>query len=169
MRCQLAACGSAVEEQHVHPESAEPHSLAVDDTEQAQGFALDPGLLVHLFHRHLGRRVAHVGPSGWIQPDARVLALHQQDLTIVVANDRSDGHLGRDVSRHTFTDRLQPLLHEMVGLALHGDGLVFEFAGSCDLVRSGLDVGRDVQDLLVALTLVQVLGETHPGTGYRCE
>ena len=49
--------------------------------EQALRLAHDAGLLGDLLHRHLGRRVADVGPPRRVQPDARVGALDEQQLT----------------------------------------------------------------------------------------
>ena len=100
-------------------------------------------------------RVADVGPPGRVQPDAGVGALHQQDLTVVVADHRADRHLRRDVAGHALADRLHPLLDEVVGLAAHLEGLV----------GRRLDVGGDLQHLLVALPLVEALGEAQPGAG----
>jgi hypothetical protein len=86
-------------------------------TANTHRLALDAGLLLDLLHRHLGRRVADVGPSGRVQPDARVGPLHEQQLAAVVADDGADRHLRGDVAGHAFADVLQPLLHEVVGLA----------------------------------------------------
>ena len=166
---QLATGRPAVEQQHVHAESAESHPLAVDHTQQPQRLAVDAGLLADLFHRHLGGRVADVGPTGGIQPDAGVLALHQQDLARIVADDRSDGDFRRHVPGHPLADRLQPLLHEVIGLALHGDRLAFDFTRQIGFDRRRFDVGGDVEHLFVALALVQVLGEPHTGAGDRSQ
>ena len=151
-----------MEQQHVHPEPAEPHPLTVDHTEQSQRLALDAGLLLDLLDRDLGGRVADVGPSGGVQPDPRILALHEQQLVGVVAHDRSDRHLRRDVAGHAFADRLHPLLHEVVGLPCDLVLLV-EFAGR------GLDVAGDVEHLFEALTLVQALREAEPRASDRGE
>ena len=107
------------------------------------------------FTRDLGRRVADVGPPGRVEPDAGVGPLHQQELPAVVADDRADGHLRRDVAGHALADRLQPLLHEVVLLAPDLEGVV----------GRGLDVGRHLQHLLVALLLVEALGEAQTGAG----
>jgi hypothetical protein len=125
---ELATGRPAVEQQHVHAEATEPHPLTVDHAEQPQRLAVDPGLLAHFLDGHLGRRVADVGPAGRVQPDAGVLALHEQDLTGLVADDRPDGDLRGDVAGHALADRLHPLLHEVIGLALDGDRLVLAFA-----------------------------------------
>ena len=79
---------------------------------QADHLALDAGLLVHLLHRHLGRRVADVGPAGRVQPDAGVGPLDQQDLALVVADHGADRHLRRDVAGHALADALQPLVDQ---------------------------------------------------------
>ena len=104
--------------QHVHAEPGEAHPLAVDDGEHPLRLALDAGLLDDLLDGHLGRRVADVGPAGRVQPDPGVGALDEQQLAVVVADDRADGDLRRDVAGHADADRLQPLLHEVVLLAL---------------------------------------------------
>ena len=113
-------------DEHVHAEAREPHPLAVDHREHALRLALDAGLLEHLLDRDLGRRVADVGPPGRVQPDARVGALHEQQLPVVVADDGADRDLRRDVAGHAVADRLQPLLHEVVLLALDLAGLLVD-------------------------------------------
>ena len=70
------------------------------------------------------------------------------------------GDLRRHVPGHPFADALEPLLHEVIGLALER-GVVLE------LGRGRLDVGRDVEHLLEALLLVQVLREPEAGSGDR--
>ena len=120
--------------------------------------ALDAGLLGDLLHRDLGRRVADVGPTGRVQPDARVGALHEQHLAAVVADDGADRDLRRHVAGHPLADALEPLLHEVIGLALER-GVVLE------LDRGRLDVGGDVEHLLEALLLVEVLREAEAGAG----
>jgi hypothetical protein len=155
MRHEGAAGGPTVEQQHVHAEPAEAHALTVDNAKETGRLTLDAGLLVYFLHGHLGRRVPHVGPAGWIQPDTRILALHEQDLTVVIANDRSDRHLGRHIPRHTFTDRLNPFADELVTTLL----------GRTITSSRSLDVAGDVQHLFEAFALVEVLGEPHPGAG----
>ena len=71
--------------------------------------ALDAGLLAHLLHHDLGRRVADVGPAGRVEPDARVGPLHEQDLALVVADDRADRHLRGDVAGDALADLAHPL------------------------------------------------------------
>ena len=124
MRPQLATDRPAVEQQHVHAEPREAHPLAVDHRQQPDRFAVDPGLLGDLLDRHLGRRVADVGPSRRVQPDPGVGALHEQDLAGVVADHGADRDLGRHVPGHALAGVGQPLLHEVVGLALDLDQLV---------------------------------------------
>ena len=171
MTGQLSAGGVAVEQQHVHPEPGEPHALTVDDREQSARLALDAGLLVDFLHRHLGRRVAHVGPTRRIQPDSGVFALHQQQLAVVVADHGADRHLGGDVARHADSDRLHPLLDEVVLLALDLERFQFVVAQRAPehLVGGGLDVGGHVEHLFEPLALVQALGEAEPGPGDRGE
>ena len=115
--------------------------------------ALDAGLLEHLLHRDLGRRVADVGPTRRVQPHARVGPLHEQDLARVVADDGADGDLGRDVAGHALADSVEPLLEEVARLA--PDLEVF--------LGRGTDVGRDLQHLLEPLPLVQALREAEAG------
>ena len=74
--------------QHVHAEAREAHALPVDDGQHPLGHALDAGLLGDLLDGDLGRRVPDVGPPGRVQPDPRVGPLHEQQLTVVVADDR---------------------------------------------------------------------------------
>ncbi len=154
---ELTTDRRAVEHEHVHPEAREPHPLAVDHRQHPLRFAQDPGLLGHLFHRDLGRRVADVGPPGRVQPDPRVGALDEEQLAAFVADDGADRDLGRHVAGHAFADALEPFLHEMIGLALER-GVVLE------LDRGRLDVGRDVEHLLEALLLVEVLREPETGS-----
>jgi hypothetical protein len=80
---------------------------------------------------------------------------------VVVAHDGTDRDLGGDVSGHTLADALEPLLHEVVGLAT--DLGVFGGLG-LGLGGRGLDVGGDVEHLLEALPLVQALGEAETRT-----
>ena len=81
---QLAAGGPAEEHHRVQRDAGEAHAHAVEHGDHALGLALDAGLLAHLLHRHLGRRVADVGPAGRVEPDAGVGPLHEQDPPLVV-------------------------------------------------------------------------------------
>ena len=72
----------------------------------------------HLLHRDLAGRVADVGPAGGVQPDAAVGPLDQQDLLVVVVDDRADGHLGRDVAGDAVAHALHPLVDEVLGVEL---------------------------------------------------
>ena len=76
-----------------------PEPQAVEDGDQAHRLDQHPRLLQDLLHRHLGRRVADVGPAGRVEPHARVGPLDQEYLAPVVADHRADGHLGGDVAR----------------------------------------------------------------------
>ena len=80
----------------------------------------------------------------------------------VVADDGADRDLRRDVAGHALADARQPLLHEVVGLALDRRLRLLDVV---ERDRRGLDVGGDVQHLLEALALVQVLREPQPGAG----
>ena len=155
MGLELAADGPAVEEHHVHAEAGEAHAQAVDDAEELHRLALDAGLLPHLLERDLDRRVADVGPAGRVEPDAGVGPLDQEQATLVVADDGPHGHLRGDVAGHALAHRLEPLLDEVVLLPPHLQRVV----------GRGLDVGGHLQDLLVALPLVEALGEAEPGPG----
>ena len=75
--------------------------------------ARDAGLFGDLLDGDLGGRVPDVGPPGRVQPEAGVGALHEEDLATVVADDRTDRHLRRDVAGHVDADRLHPLLDEV--------------------------------------------------------
>src|SRR5690242_21540693 len=50
-----------------------------DDGEHLDRLAQDARLLFDLLHRHLGRRVADVGPAGRVEPDLRVGSLHRSE------------------------------------------------------------------------------------------
>ena len=79
---------------------------------------------------------------------------------MVVADDGADRHLRRDVAGHADADRLHPLLDEWSCSRRSS-------AASEHLVGRHLDVGGDVQHLLEALALVEVLGEPEAGAGDR--
>ena len=119
------------------------------------GSAIDAGLLLHLLHHDLGRRVAHVAPAGRVEPDARVGALNQQQLALVVADGGTDRDLGGDVARDALADGVHPLLHQSTGVV----GVLVLAVGL------GADVRRHLQDLLEALLLVEALGEAEPCAG----
>jgi hypothetical protein len=55
MTSKSSARVTAMEEQHVHPETAETHALAIHDSEQLHGLALDACLLSHFFDCDLTR------------------------------------------------------------------------------------------------------------------
>ena len=116
VRGQLAAHGLAVEEERVQRHPGEAEAQAVEDGDEAHRLDDDAGLLLHLLHDDLGRRVADVAPPGRVEPDARVGALNQQQLALVVADGGTDGHLGRDVARDTLADGVHPLLHQPAGV-----------------------------------------------------
>ena len=80
-------------------------------------------------------------PVGYSQnPES---ALHEEDLTAIVAHDRADRHLRCHIAGDVDADRLHPLLDEVfVLVALLG--------GDQHLVGSHLDVGGHPQDLLEA-------------------
>jgi hypothetical protein len=105
----------------------------------------------HLLLGDLGRRVADVGPPGGVEPHPRVGPLDEEDLALVVADDRTDGHLRGLVAGHPVPDRRHPLVHQGVGLEV--------------AARGHPDVGGHLEDLLVALALVEVVGEAEPGAG----
>src|SRR5918994_949835 len=69
---QLAADGAAGEDERVQRDAGEPEPQAVEHGDEALGHAFDAGLLADLLHRHLGRRVAHVGPPRRVEPDTGV-------------------------------------------------------------------------------------------------
>ncbi len=100
-------------------------------------------------------RVADVGPAGRVQPDPGVGPLDEQDLALVVADDHPHRDLRGDVAGHPLADRIQPLLDEVVLLPPHLERVV----------GGRLDVGGDLQHLLVALPLVEALGEAHARCG----
>ena len=75
--------------------------------------------------------------------------LHQQQLTLVVADDGADGDLRRDVAGDPAPDRLHPFGHDLLVLGLFD--------------RSHADVGRDGQHLFEPLLLVPVVGEGQTG------
>ena len=149
MSFELAARGTAVEHERVERHAGEPHPQAIDDSDETERLAVDAGLLLDLLHRDLGRRVADVGPAGGIQPDPRVRALHQQDLAQLVPDHSADGDLRGHVSRHAFTDAVEPFLHEVPGLSAHFEVLVSRRA----------DVRCDLEHLLEPLSLVEALRE----------
>src|SRR5581483_11669117 len=155
VRGQLAADGTAVEEERIERDAGEAEAQAVEDGDEADGLDLDAGLLLDLFDDHFGGRVPDVAPAGRIEPDARVGPLDEQQLTLVVADGGADRDLGGDVPRDTLADGGHPLLDQPVGVALV----------AADLVGLGPDVGRHLQDLLEALLLVEALGETEAGPG----
>ena len=101
--------------------------------------ALDAGLLRDLLHRHLGRRVADVGPARRVQPDARVGALHEQHLAVVVADDRRRSPPSASRSRAR-PRRRTPATPARSGPVSRPRPRV----GLDRLVGRGLDVGRDV-------------------------
>ena len=126
-----------------------PSSTAISD----DGLHLDAGLLVHLFHRNLRRRVADVGPPDRVQPHAGVGALGEQQLALLVPDDGGDRHLRRDVAGDALADRREPFVVTALGLGLFD--------------RRGANVGRDLEHLVEALLLVEALRERR-GRCARC-
>jgi len=68
-----------------------------DHAQELDRLAVDAGLLLHLLHGDLRRRVADVGPPGRVEPDTGVGPLDEQDPPVVVADDRTDRDLRCDV------------------------------------------------------------------------
>ena len=102
---ERAADRLAVEHERVQRDAGEAEAQAVEHGDEPHDLAVDAGLLAHLLHRHLGRRVADVGPARRVEPHARVGPLHEQDLAVVVADHRADGDLRRHVAGHAVADR----------------------------------------------------------------
>ena len=73
----------------------------------------------------------------------------EQDLLALVAHDRGDRDLGRDVAGDAFADGVQPLFEERVALGL--------------VDRGGADVGGDLEHLLEPLAFVEALRESEAG------
>ncbi len=138
-----------MEHERVQREAGEAEPETVEHRDERQHLDLDARLLEHLLDRHLGRRVPDVGPADGVEPDAGVGALGEEDLARVVAHHGRDRDLRGDVARDALADRGEPLLEERVGFGL------FE--------RAGADVGRDLENLLEALALVQALREAEAG------
>ncbi len=141
---EFAAGGPAVEHERDERNPGEASALPIEHGDRPHDVAVDPGLLLHFLHHNLGRRIADIGPPGGIQPHPTVGPLHHQQLTAIVADDRTDRDLGRDVAGDAHTDAVKPLLH----LALRVEATHHMAA----------DVGSDLQDLLEPLTLVKVVG-----------
>ena len=153
---ELASGGDAMEDDRVERDAGEAHPHPVEHRQHPDGLALDARLLVDLLDRHLGGAVPDVGPSGRVEPHARVGSLHQQQPTVLVADDRADGDLRRDVARDALADEAHPLVDAVGRVEVVGLGV------TCD-------VGRNVQDLGVPLTLVEALGEPESGSGDRLQ
>ena len=105
----------------------------------------------HFLHRDLGRRVADIGPPRRVEPDTRVGPLHEQDLVLLVPDDRGNADLRGDVAGHSFTDLSEPLLDLVLGVVVAAGG-----------VR---DVRGHGQDLFEPLAFVQALCEPEASTG----
>src|SRR5690606_34527742 len=75
-----------------------------------------------------------------------VFPLDEQQLAVVVVHHRTDGRLRRDVTGDALAHVLHPLVDQFVGYQL--------------AAGRGADLGRDGEDLLEALTLIEVVGET---------
>ena len=93
MAAELAAEHPAVEQQRVQRELREAEAQTVEHRDQRDRLHLDAGLLVHLFHRDLRRRVPDVGVADRVQPHAGVGALGEQELALLVADDGGDRDL----------------------------------------------------------------------------
>ena len=156
MRVQRAADGPTVEHDRVQRYGGESEAHAVENPQDLHGFALDASFLVNLFDRHLGRRVADVGPTRWVEPVPGVRALYEKYLAPIVPDHRTDRHFRGDITRHPQSDALHPFRPQLLQGTVSG----------CTL-RSDrhAHVGRDVEDFLVTLALVLALGEAESGAG----
>ena len=72
--------GPALEHQRIERNAADADAQPVEHGDQPDHLDVDAGLLLDLLDHHLGGRVAHVGPTGGVEPDAGVGPLDQQDL-----------------------------------------------------------------------------------------
>ena len=149
---QLAADGPAVEHQEYSGMRVKPRRSPSSTAMHALGHALDAGLLAHLLHRHLGRRVADVGPARRVQPHAGVGPLHEEDLAWSSLHDRADRRLRGDVAGDALADA-----------AIHSSTSARSRARRRP--RSGRMSAATCEHLLEALPLVQALGEAEPGPG----
>ena len=153
MALELAADGAAVKEQRIERHAGEPEPQPVEHGDEAHRLDLDPGLFLHLFDYHLGGGIAHITPTGRVQPDTRVGALDQQQLALVVADRRPHRHFGGHIARHPLADGGEPLVHKPLGIDRR----------SVAVVGLDGDVGRDFEDLFEALLFIEALGEAEPG------
>jgi len=144
-----------VEHQRVERDSGDAQPHPIQDGDGTHHLAPDARLLQDLLDHHLGGRIAHVGPTGRVEPDAGVGPLHHQELAGVVAHDRPDGHLRRHVAGHPTPHRTQPVPEQGV----HVEGPAGEGVGPDP------DLRRHLEDLLVALPLVERLREAEAGPG----
>ena len=144
-----------MEDQRVQRDAREAEPHPVQNGDGPYHLALNARLLSNLLDHHLGRRVADVSPTRRVEPEPGVGPLHEQQFAVVVADHRADGHLGGDVSRHPPAHGVHPLVDQSRRRHLPtGQG-----------VCPGPDLGRHVEDLLVAFPLVERLSEPEAGTG----
>ena len=76
---QRTAHRSEVEDERVEGHLGETEPKTVQDHDQAHWLDVDPRLFEDFLHGDLGSRVAHVGPTGRVEPGSRVRPLHEQD------------------------------------------------------------------------------------------
>ena len=104
-RLELAADGPAVEHQQVQRDAGEAQAQAVehgDEPHAARTRCRSPRAPPSPRPRTASSR-RRPSPVGYSHTP-RVGPLHQQDLALVVADDRADRHLRRDVAGHAFAD-----------------------------------------------------------------
>ncbi len=161
MRLEHSSDRAELEDERVQRDLGEPDAQAIQHHYQSLRLDLDPGLLTDFLDGDLGSGVPDVGPAGRIQPDSGVAALDEEDLPLLVADDRSYGDLGRDVSRNARADCAEPLMDISCGVFVRARlTVVDQTTGS-----GSPDLASDVQYLLETLPFVEALREAEPSPG----
>src|SRR5258708_25264915 len=106
MGSQNSAEDPAVEGQRHEWHPRKPESQPVEYGDEAKRFDFDPGFFLHLLDHYFGGRIAHIGPTGWVQPHARISPLNEQKLTLLVADHRPHPPPGCHLPRHAPPDHL---------------------------------------------------------------
>ena len=100
-----------------------PSRNAVEDTQELPYLHIDARFFPHLLDRHLGGRIAHIGPAGRIEPDPRIgPRWMSKSSPSSLPTTAPMAILGVDVAGHPTADAGQPGLHLFVPRQVGGTG-----------------------------------------------